>query len=142
MKTSIAALLPFFLAVASLAQIDYDRHVAFDNSVSTKSFYYSHGSSVAPSELEVVNGRFPIESNHFVTPPNSLRLKWKSRTGGGWTMELQVHTRYGMPEFTGSNLFAWVYSEEGLTANSSPRIYLADAAGQGTPTITLITSQE
>jgi len=142
MKIPIAALLPLFLAVTAFAQIDYDRHVAFDNSVSPKSFYYSHGSSVAPSELEVVNGRFPIEVNHSVTPPNSLRLKWRSRTGGGWAMELQVHTRYGMPEFSGSNLSAWVYSEEGLTANSSPRIYLGDSAAQGTPTITLVTSQE
>ena len=102
------------LSPAAYSQIDYDRHIAFDNSISSKSFYYSHGSSIAPSELELVNGRFPVETNHSVTPPNSLRLKWRSRTGGGWTMELQVHTRYGMPEFNGSNLYAWCYSEEGL----------------------------
>ena len=91
-------LLPvLLLPLTAFTQIDYDRHIAFDNSVSSKSFYYSHGSSIAPSELELVNGRFPVETNHSVTPPNSLRLKWRSRTGGGWLMELQVHTRYGMP---------------------------------------------
>jgi hypothetical protein len=131
-----------FLFTAAYSQIDYDRHIAFDNSISSKSFYYSHGSSIAPSELELVNGRFTVESNHSVTPPNSLRLKWRSRTGGGWLMELQVNTRYGMPEFNGSNLYAWCYSEEGLSANASPRIYLADSAGQGTPTITLLGSVE
>ena len=96
MKIATAALLPLLFTIASAAQIDYDRHIAFDNSISSKSFYYSHGSSIAPSELEMVNGRFPVETNHSVTPPNSLRLKWRSRTGGGWLMELQVHTRYGM----------------------------------------------
>ena len=142
MKITIAAMLPLLCTIASVAQIDYDRHIAFDNSISSKSFYYSQGSSIAPSELELVNGRFPVETNHSVTPPNSLRLKWRSRTGGGWTMELQVHIRYGMPEFNGSNLYAWVYSEEGLTASTSPRIYLGDSAGQGTPAIRFLGSLE
>src|SRR4029077_3764656 len=145
MKTSriLRLVLPvLLLSPTAYPQIDYDRHIAFDNSISSKSFYYSHGSSIAPSELELVNGRFPVESNHSATPPNSLRLKWRSRTGGGWTMELQIHTRYGMPEFIGSNLYVWCYSEEGLSASTSPRMYLGDSTGQGTPTITLITAQE
>ena len=142
MKISRVLMIVLALSPAAFSQIDYDRHIAFDNSVSSKSFYYSHGSSIAPSELELVNGRIPVETNHSVTPPNSLRLKWRSRTGGGWLMELQVHTRYGMPEFNGSNVYAWCYSEEGLAANASPRIYLADSAGKGTPTITFLGSPE
>jgi exo beta-1,2-glucooligosaccharide sophorohydrolase (non-reducing end) len=141
-KISALLLLLLLSSVCSLAQIDYDRHVAFDNSVTAEAFYYSHGSSIAPSELELAHDKFPVEQNHAVTPPNSLRLKWRSRTGGGWTMELQVHTRYGMPEFSGSNLYAWCYSEEGLSAAASPRIYLADSKNEGTPSINWLSGQQ
>src|SRR6476646_10595202 len=142
LKNSPGLLAPILLSICTHAQIDYDRHVAFDNSITAESFYYSHGSFIAPSELELAHDKFPVDQNHAVTPPNSLRLKWRSRTGGGWTMELQVHTRYGMPEFSGSNLYAWCYSEEGLSADASPRIYLADSKNEGTPSINFLSTQQ
>src|SRR5882724_2420854 len=120
-------LLTCVLHISAFAQLDYDRHVAFDNSVASGSLYYSQGSFVAPSELELVNKKFPVEENHSVTPPNSLRLKWRSRTGGDWHMSLNVRARYGMAEFKGSNLFVWCYAEEDLPAKASPRIYLRDS---------------
>src|SRR6266705_6068762 len=107
MKVPILLMMAVVLLPAAHAQIDYDRHIVFDNSVSTKSFYYSHGSAIAPSDLELDHDRIPVEPNHSVTPPNALRLKWRSRTSGGWNMTLDAHTRYGMPEFSGSNLFFW-----------------------------------
>jgi hypothetical protein len=140
MKIPTLLILTLALSPAAYAQIDYDRHVVFDNSVSTRSFYYSHGSAIAPSELELEHDKFPIEQNHSVTPPNALRLKWRSRTGGGWNMTLDAHTRYGMPEFSGSNLFFWCYSEEEIPASASPRISLNDSAGVGTPAITLLST--
>jgi exo beta-1,2-glucooligosaccharide sophorohydrolase (non-reducing end) len=140
MKISVLLTMTVALFPVATAQIDYDRHVVFDNSVSTKSFYYSHGSAIAPSELELEHDRIPVEQNHSLTPPNALRLKWSSRTRGGWNMTLDAHTRYGMPEFSGSNLFFWCYSEEEIPASASPRIALHDSAGVGTPAITLLSA--
>jgi hypothetical protein len=37
---------------AALAQVDYDRHVVFDNSLADCSWYYNHSHVVAPSELD------------------------------------------------------------------------------------------
>ena len=140
MKIATLLLLTCLLSLSAQAQFDYDRHIAFDNSVTAGFFYYSQGSVIAPSELELDHNKFPVEQNHFVTPPNSLRLKWRSRTGGGWSMTLEVRSRYGMPEFSGNNLFVWCYSEEGLPAAASPRVYLNDSKGEGTASITFVSA--
>ena len=130
-------LLTLLLPLSAFAQVDYARHVAFDNSLTSDFFYYSHGFFIAPSELELVHDKLPVEENHSVSPPNSLRLKWRSRTGGDWRMTLYLRDRYGSPEFRGSNLFVWCYAEEDLPAQASPRIYLRDSNGEGTASIEL-----
>jgi hypothetical protein len=111
---------------------------AFENSLSYRSFYYSEGSRVSPSELELIDGKFPTDETHSVSPPNSLRLKWRSQTGGDWLMTLKVKARYGTADFSGSSLFFWCYSETDLSPDESPLIYLKDLNDDGTPTIRLI----
>ncbi len=77
--------LPGRLAVlpsGPLAQVDCDRHVVFDNSLADGSWYYSHCHVVAPSELDQADGNIPVDGDHFLTPPNALRVKWRSATGG------------------------------------------------------------
>ena len=64
------------IASAAHATTFYDRHVFFDNSLPDRSYFLSEGMTVAPSKLELVDGKFPVDSNHFLSPPNSLRLKW------------------------------------------------------------------
>ena len=56
----------------------YDRHVFFDNSHSDGGFVYSSGWRIAPSTLELIDGTIPVETQRFVSPPNALRLSWKS----------------------------------------------------------------
>jgi len=135
-------LLPLTLLfpLAAHAQLDYDRHIAFDNSLAHGSYYESLSSLVPPSELELDHLKIPVEENHSVTPPNSLRLKWRSKTGGDWAMTLLVRPRYSISEFSGRNLFVWCYATEDLPAAASPRIYLNDSERVGTPTILLIGS--
>jgi hypothetical protein len=111
---------------------------AFDNSLSSRSFYYSDGLVVAPSELELINGKIPIEADHYVSPPNALRLKWISQSGGDWLMSLKIKARYGTADFSGANLFFWCYSETDLLADESPLIYLKDANDEGTPSIPIL----
>src|SRR6195256_4969881 len=91
-----------FLSVASLAHGVYERP-AFDNSLSYRSFYYSEGFAVSPSELELINSKIPTDEIHYVSPPNSLRLKWQSQTGGDWFVSLQVKDGYGTADFSGGS---------------------------------------
>ncbi len=125
------------LSIATLAHGVQDRP-AFENSLSYRSFYYSEGSFVSPSELELIDGKFPTDETHYVSPPNSLRLKWRSQSGGDWLMTLKVKARYGTADFSGSSLFFWCYSETDLPADESPLIYLKDVNDEGTPGIRLI----
>jgi len=129
------------LPIATLALGLPDR-TAFDNSLSYRSFYYSDGLVVSPSELQLVDGKVPTDETHYVSPPNSLRLKWQSQTGGDWLMTLKVKARYGTADFSGSSLFFWCYSETELSADESPLIYLKDVNGEGTPSIRLIGNME
>jgi len=126
-----------WLPIATLAQGLSDRP-AFDNSLSYQSFYYSDGFFVSPSELELIGGKIPVDETLYVSPPNSLRLKWQSQTGGDWLVSLKVKARYGTADFAGGSLFLWCYSETDLSADESPLIYLKDVNDEGTPSIRLI----
>ena len=123
-----------------LAQDGYDHHVAFDNSLADGSVYYSHGDVLAPSEFELVDGKLPVETRHFVSPPNGIGLKWRSTSTGDWSVSLQFQTRYASSTFVGKNLYLWCYSEEGLSLADSPALFLLDSDGHGTPAIPLLDS--
>src|ERR1700680_2709863 len=94
------------LSIATLAHGVQDRP-AFENSLSYRSFYYSEGSFVSPSELELVDGKFPTDETHYVSPPNSLRLKWRSQSGGEWLVSLRVKAHYGPAALSRRLLFFW-----------------------------------
>jgi hypothetical protein len=123
-------------AITVLAHGVHDR--PFDNSLSYRSFYYSDGFFIAPSALELVDNKVPIDGTHYVSPPNSLRLKWNSQFGGDWLLSLKVKARYGTTDFSGDSLFFWCYSDTDLSADESPLIYLKDVNDEGTPSIRLI----
>ena len=86
---------------AAFAHIDYDRHVVFDNSLVDGSWHYSRSHVVGPSELDLVDGKLPVDGSHYLTltPPNALRLNWRSATGGDWNVTLDVRGRYGRVKF-------------------------------------------
>ncbi len=108
-------------------QAAYFRHSIFDNSVASDSYYYSSGRASAPSEVESVAGRLPVETRMFLSPPNALRLKWKSMPGGSWDAEISVvDMRNRIISFEGDTLFFWCYSSEALQAKDFPRIQLHD----------------
>jgi hypothetical protein len=129
----------FLLPTASMSQPRYDHHVVFDNSLTDRSYYFSHGSVVSPSTVEIIDGKFPIDDKIFFSPPNSLRLKWKLQFGGDWRMTLKVATRYGRRfAFSGNALFLRCFSESELSRDESPLIALQDANGVTTPDIKLL----
>ncbi len=117
----------------------YDRHVIFDQSIPAPSYFRSSGIVTAPSTIELVAGAIPLDEDHFFTPPNSLRLTWKSATGGDWRAVLKTHAHYGLVnDFDGDTVSFWCYCADGLTAGQSPRLHLEDADGASTFTISLL----
>jgi hypothetical protein len=110
---------------------EYYRHVVFDNSLTPDSYFYSHGTANGSSFLELKDGRLPVESKTFLTPPNSLRLQWQSQPGGGWEAELRVEGyRNRFPEFEGHNLYFWCYAPQAIAADDLPMLVLSNR-GEG-----------
>jgi hypothetical protein len=127
------------LAAMVQAETFYDQHVVFDNSSFDQSFYRSEGMVVAPSKLELVEGRFPVDTNHFVSPPNGLRLHWTSAPGGDWRMLLHAAKSYRRNlVFEGDTIAFWCFSDTELSPEASPWIFLQDTADAGTATIRLL----
>ena len=117
----------------------HDRHVFFENGAAGDSYYFSETALVGPSELEVTSGKLAIDSSHFKSPPNSLRLKWKSMPGGDWHVTIKAPERYVRdPQFDGDTLSLWCYSKKELAPRDSPRLFVQDVRGAGVPTIKLL----
>ena len=117
----------------------YDRHVFFDNSHSEVSYFRSEGSFVSPSELALIGTRVPVATNRFTSPPNCLRLTWKSAPGGDWRLQLKAIARYAhSPEFEGDALSLWCFAEEYLSVEDSPRLALQDSSGVGSADLNLL----
>jgi exo beta-1,2-glucooligosaccharide sophorohydrolase (non-reducing end) len=126
-------------ASPDLPEVVYDDHVIFDNSPSEDGYDASFSYVVAPSTLESRDGTFPVDSRHFVSPPNGLRLSWRSATGGDWKMTLKVRRRRARPhDFQGDSLSFWCFSESEITAADAPLIYLQDCTEAGTPAVRLV----
>ena len=53
-------------------------------------YFFSSGNVSAPSTLQIINGKLPVETKVFKTPPNALRLEWTSVENGGWDARIDV----------------------------------------------------
>ena len=130
------------LACAQTIQL-YDRHVIFDNSLPDGGYDTSASYLIAPSTLETSDGKMPVDPTRFVSPPNALRLKWRSAPGGDWRMTIEITQRYARPfRFEGDSLTLWCYADSEITEANSPRVFLQDKDKNGTPAITLVRDGE
>lgn len=135
MKKYFFILLPLVLfSLQALAQFDYDSHVLFDNSLADNSFYYSRASQTAPSQLEIVDNKVPVDPDHWLSPPNALRLKWRSASGGDWMASFDFDHRHPLK---GDSIVMWVYSDEPIEVGASPWIAVRDPQ-HGLDTIRLL----
>ena len=106
---------------------DYYSHSVFDNSLTPTDDYYTEAQAVAPSTLTTQDGRVPVETKIFFTPPNALRLEWRSLLGGSWDAEIRALSIRNRPhDFRGSTLYFWCYSPEGIAAADLPVLHLLD----------------
>jgi len=111
--------------------------VVFAGSEASRSYPYSEASSVAPSRLDVVDGKAPLADSACHTPPNCLRLAWQSSRGGDWRLTLRLTRHYTTARFTGTGLSLWVLADTDIPAGASPLVQVVDASGEASPTIPL-----
>lgn len=111
------------------AQGDYYRHVIFDNSLTHDTYYHSQAQSNGHSFIEQQKNRLPVDSEHFRTPPNALRLTWQSATDGGWNAQISMlNFRNRRPGLDGHNLFFWLYASQAIAAADLPKLVLSTSA--------------
>ncbi|HEY7352749.1 MAG TPA: glucoamylase family protein [Terriglobales bacterium] len=126
-RFSITALL-LFCSTFSLADTEYYRHVVFDNSLTPDTYFYSAAMANGASFVEQSNSRLPVETKHFLTPPNALRLQWRSEKDGGWEAEVRVmNFRNRPPELSGGSLYFWCFAPQAIAAADLPMIVLSTA---------------
>jgi hypothetical protein len=116
-----------FIASRSSAQTSYYRHIFFDNGPRTSAYFYTSGKAVLPSTVEFENGKLPLDSKIFLTPPNAIRLSWQSSAGGSWRAEVNVlEFRDREILFDGDMLSFWIFSPEALASSVLPELRLHD----------------
>jgi hypothetical protein len=127
LRIAFATAIALMPAAQSEAQTSYYRHNFFDNGPHTTSYFYSLGKAVQPSTLEVQYKKLPLDSDVFLTPPNSIRLSWQSNSGGSWAAQIHViDFRDREILFAGNTLSFWLYSPEGIKASALPGFRIHD----------------
>jgi len=130
-------------ALAVQAAVPYDQHVLFANAPADGGYANSEANAILPSTLEQTNGRLPVDSGRFASPPNALRLHWKSAPGGDWHATLRAGGRdWRKFAMLGDTLAFWCLADTEITAANSPRLYVQDGAGQGSTAVTLVQGAE
>jgi hypothetical protein len=108
---------------------DYYRHVIFDNSFTHDTYYFSHSQANGDSFIEQRDGRLPVETKIFRTPPNAIRLQWQSAPNGGWNAEISMlDFRNRRPGLDGHNLYFWIYVPEAIAAADMPQVVLSTSS--------------
>ena len=100
---AVASLLS--LSACACAQDDYLNHLVFTNSPTPDNDFYTGARAVAPSTLESSDGRLPVETKVFFTPPNALRLQWRSVEGGSWDAEIRTVSFDNRPAISAAACF-------------------------------------
>jgi len=114
-------------------QDSYYRHLVFDNSLTEGAYHFSSGRAIAPSALELVDGKLPVSREQFVSPPNSLKLSWRSGSGGDWHAAVHLERWRGRAQrLTGDRLAFWCCAETPIHAEHLPMLQLVLDTGLST----------
>lgn len=116
-----------------MLNVDYYKHLIFDNSLTGGGYSCSRASAVAPSTLKTVAGKIPVTDSHFISPPNALELSWTSRRGGDWNAEIYVERWRGREgRLHGDSLTFWCCTDEAISGSALPMIQLVMEPDQWT----------
>ncbi len=121
------------LTLPLAAQSTYFTRSFFDNSLTPDSYYHSAGKASVPSRLRLTDGKLPVDTTIFLTPPNALRLEWKSISAGGWEAEIRLYQwRNRVINFPGDTLYFSCYALTTMKPADFPRVVLKDKDGNFT----------
>lgn len=128
------------LTAPVFAAAPFDRHVLFANAPAGGGYSHTRTMSIAPSTLEVADGRLPVATDHFVSPPNALKLHWTSATGGDWNVKVvQPGTDWRKYELIGDTLAFWCWSDAEITELNSPLVFMQEPLGRGSDAFRFVT---
>jgi exo beta-1,2-glucooligosaccharide sophorohydrolase (non-reducing end) len=116
----------FFAPARANAQADYYRQVIFDNSLTHDTYYHSQAQANGQSFVEEQKGKLPVDSEHFRTPPNAIRLTWQSAPDSGWNAQISMlNFRNRRPGLDGHTLYFWIYAPQAIAADDLPKLVLS-----------------
>jgi hypothetical protein len=118
----------------SFAQADGQTYYYFQDSPSTDFYDFSWMELTAPSELERKNSdlrKFPVEASIPAQQGlNSLRLKWKSMTGGDWWAIAAASGWANYDISAADTLQFYLRSESGISAIDLPMVFVEDVTNK------------
>lgn len=137
LRRLLVSLLMLPLTLRAHADQHYSRELFFANSLSQGFEPYTDASFSAPSSLDLAqgslehdrpdHGKLPVDTSHFLSGPNSLRLRYTSMPNGGWSAELHVYLfRNRRLDWDGDTLSFWIWSSTSVPAEALPHIALVD----------------
>lgn len=133
MKSGQIVLLLLLVRCVTVAQWEYDRHVYFVNGPRSHSYFHSAGSVAAPSTLELIAGKLPVDTVAWYSPPNALRITWTSLPGGTWDAVIRLNIwRNRDIIIEGDSLAFWCCARNTIPAGALPALSLEDSATQRT----------
>ena len=111
-------------------------YLYFQDSPSNEYYDFSWMELTVPSELEREGTdlrKFPVETQTEAKQGmNSLRLKWKSISGGDW-VAIAAGTNWTEKDISVTDtLLFWLYSVEGLNSTDLPLVFMEDVSNAKT----------
>lgn len=128
-RVRLIAIIVLLIGLISI-DVNAQTYLYFQDSPSSDYYDYSWMELTAPSELERMGAelrRFPVESTIPAQQGlNSLRLKWKSATGGDWAA-IAAGSDWQAKDISQSDtLMFWLRPAENLNSPDLPKIFLED----------------
>ena len=128
-----------FLLLVFFANFSFSQdYLFFTNSDNSNYYDYSYLYNNAPSTLLKINtSKYPVSVDTFYSSSNSLKLQWKSVSGGDWGSAIAAPGWPGRDVTLMDSLSIWVFSDHSIPSLSLPKIYLEDLSNQKTLKINL-----
>lgn len=114
-----------------------DDYIFFDDSPTADFYDSSWGFANAPSYLELVVDKFPVEDSIAYSGSNCLKLHWRSEIGGDWAIAVAEDGWPGHDVNLVDTLQFYCYTEFELTNDKLPFIYLEDLSNQKTEKLSI-----
>jgi len=127
-------LLFVFLFVISSSLTYSQGFIFFTDSPSSSYYDPSYGIASSPSYLELINtNKCPVDTIHFYSGTNSLRLHWISKAGGSWGMAIAADGWVGHNVNQVDSIIFMAYSDVVIDSSQLPEMYIEDLNNNKTP---------